>query len=939
MAPYTQDDPTLSPEENAKKKAASGQDASASSNQDPLVIAAQNNGQTASGGSVNPVVASITANTPDSSQTKPVGSKQMGVNESTSDTGYVPPETQIAATPVAATSAAPTTQTSYVPGQGANTTPGGLDLATVPKDAAYANNEVTTLQNFLRTGGANIDPAYKAQVEARIKNLQDFASSGKWNGANPSTSNTPTTNTPTQINGLTIAYPGDPSKIIGSKDPAVFMPYLKADFKAAYGRDMTPSDEAYWSGKVISTDGYNQYWSERAQGKGAGTADAASYGAWAGGDPNAEGASGTGGTNTSGVTQGQLSAWGQNAPTITIPGVGDIPVSLIDQLSNAYKGASVTAQAPLTATQIAATPGITPAQAQQLAAMTPAQIAAIPQVQAAKAQAQGPLTAAQIAATAAITPAQMQAQGGLTAAQIAAPTSTWAPGTVAAAQAQAAQVNAPTYQQYQFTNQNIAPKTINPATVGAYSAGNVNQFTQANTAPVNDLVQQLLAKLSNTSAPDTAALKESQKETLNALQQQQLSQVGQTAALRGVAGGAPAAQEMGIRDQFTGNLTKSYRDIDQQAQQQAYNNLLSTLGAGTNVSNMLTGQAQSNYQTGLQGQMSQEQLKQVAAQSGQSQTAQQQAILSALFGQQMQNAGLNLQTQQAQAGENQFGHSQAQAAALAQAGLTQGANLANAGFQQQSNITGATLQQQAALQAQQEAAARAASQAQLQQQASIQSGEWGQQAASQNATMAQQAAIAQAQLEAARAQQQAQLQQQAAIQSGDWSQATNLANAGYQQQATLAQQQLEAQRAAQQAQLQQDAAAQSGNWTQQTNLANAGYQQQAALAQQALDAQRAQAQAQLTQQAAIQSGDWSQQANLATAQNQQQAALAAQVAEIQRQQANAQATNQSAQAQAALEAQRQSLLAQLQNSNWQFGQNLGQQGDIAFMNAMNTLLK
>ncbi len=132
-------------------------------------------------------------------------------------------------------------------------------------------------------------------------------------------------------------------------------------------------------------------------------------------------------------------------------------------------------------------------------------------------------------------------------------------------------------------------------------------------------------------------LEEKQKETLNALRQQQLDQLHTGAAMRGtLGGGATQGVENQIGDQFNSNLTASYRDIEQKAQQQAIDNYLAggsaigglTLGAG--ALNNATQAQRFNQASGLQAQN-----------ASQANTADTQALarLQAL-------AGINLNTDQ-----------------------------------------------------------------------------------------------------------------------------------------------------------------------------------------------------------------------------------------------------------------------------------------------------
>lgn len=150
-----------------------------------------------------------------------------------------------------------------------------------------------------------------------------------------------------------------------------------------------------------------------------------------------------------------------------------------------------------------------------------------------------------------------------------------------------------------------------------YAAGSLNQYAAPDLSASTSTMQQLLSRIMGQSAPNTAGMKESQKELLNQLRADQNSAIDQNAAARGVSGGNPAALHANVDDAFASDLTKSYRDIDTQAQQQEFENLLNSLSAAQNVATTQSGLAQSNYQTGLQGQTAQEALKQAAAASGQ----------------------------------------------------------------------------------------------------------------------------------------------------------------------------------------------------------------------------------------------------------------------------------------------------------------------------------
>jgi hypothetical protein len=170
-------------------------------------------------------------------------------------------------------------------------------------------------------------------------------------------------------------------------------------------------------------------------------------------------------------------------------------------------------------------------------------------------------------------------------------------------------------------------------------------------------------------APDTAGLKEQQKETLLALQKQQQEGMDQNAIQRGVgSGGNLDLQHMMLGDQFNNALTGAYRDIDQNAQQQTFDNLLKA----------------SDSMRGLAGQ----DISQRLGAAGQ------------LQGTDMQNAQFGFQQQQAGADEN----ARANQFNLATAGLGQQGDQfsQNHALQQQQAALSEYIQRQAAQQNQQQ---------------------------------------------------------------------------------------------------------------------------------------------------------------------------------------------------------------------------------------------
>jgi hypothetical protein len=216
---------------------------------------------------------------------------------------------------------------------------------------------------------------------------------------------------------------------------------------------------------------------------------------------------------------------------------------------------------------------------------------------------------------------------------------------------------------------------ISPDTVASYQAGQVQQYAGAGqgATDLNSLATQLAQKLALTAPTDTAGLMEKQKETLLALKQQAEDKLGTGAALRGTAqGGALTAGIGGLESGFMGDLTGAYRDIANTAQETDFQHLLAAAGLSNTLATSQTGQAESEYSTGLTGTKEQQAELQAQAASGQSAAAyqlQRDQLAASTAQQQYQDmlsaAGLNLDTQKAQAGEGQFSTT----TALQQAGL------------------------------------------------------------------------------------------------------------------------------------------------------------------------------------------------------------------------------------------------------------------------------
>lgn len=127
------------------------------------------------------------------------------------------------------------------------------------------------------------------------------------------------------------------------------------------------------------------------------------------------------------------------------------------------------------------------------------------------------------------------------------------------------------------------------------------------------LIGQLLASGGSMGPQQVAQLMGQQQDTITSSADQAKQNILGSAAMRGTSGGGSTAAQLGNVDLATmGNMSAAQRNIGAQAAQTNFNDQLNALGAGSNYQNQLLDQY-------------------------------------------LQQAGLNLSTQQAQAGENQFG--------------------------------------------------------------------------------------------------------------------------------------------------------------------------------------------------------------------------------------------------------------------------------------------
>lgn len=163
-------------------------------------------------------------------------------------------------------------------------------------------------------------------------------------------------------------------------------------------------------------------------------------------------------------------------------------------------------------------------------------------------------------------------------------------------------------------NFQLAPApTINPT---SYTPTQFSKPAPFNAGPLQGQTQDLIAKLLSSGGsmgPDVVAkMRAGQQDTITAAADAARQNILQSAAMRGTSpGGTTGANLAGVDMTQLGQLSKAYRDIDVNAAQTNFNDQLSAIGASD-------------------------------------------AFQSQLLDQYLKQAGLNLSTEQSQAGENQF---------------------------------------------------------------------------------------------------------------------------------------------------------------------------------------------------------------------------------------------------------------------------------------------
>lgn len=272
-----------------------------------------------------------------------------------------------------------------------------------------------------------------------------------------------------------------------------------------------------------------------------------------------------------------------------------------------------------------------------------------------------------------------------------------------------------TYGGYQFSQQGLPTYQAGQLNVNlpqAYQAGQIGQFqgpdqTQTDQA-TQALINQILQNPLSMSDANVNALKEKQKESALAMQQQALQQAGQNAASRGLSlgSGQLETQQRRAADATQANLLGSYRDIDLAKMQQDQADRLNAANAGNSFLTSQLQRATGAYGAQLSGQQAQEGANQAQAQSGmnlaQLQSQIQQANLDQLYKQyqsQAANRQFGFGVEQAQAGQNQAAYQSQLAAqqqalqrAIAQSGINQTA--AQSGLAGYNAQLGALQQQQ-----------------------------------------------------------------------------------------------------------------------------------------------------------------------------------------------------------------------------------------------------
>lgn len=152
----------------------------------------------------------------------------------------------------------------------------------------------------------------------------------------------------------------------------------------------------------------------------------------------------------------------------------------------------------------------------------------------------------------------------------------------------------------------------------AYDAGTISQYGGGQGGDALQRAAAALATAGGLASPGTAnALKESQKETLSQLRNDQREALLGGAAQRGTLGaGTTLGLEALLGDDFAANLTKSYRDIDIAEGEKAFGRQMDLAGAFGDLGGLQGSEGRADFASRLAGQTAQEGLNQDEAAMG-----------------------------------------------------------------------------------------------------------------------------------------------------------------------------------------------------------------------------------------------------------------------------------------------------------------------------------
>lgn len=166
------------------------------------------------------------------------------------------------------------------------------------------------------------------------------------------------------------------------------------------------------------------------------------------------------------------------------------------------------------------------------------------------------------------------------------------------------------------------PGQLPTTALPTYTPGQVNQFNAPNQGAMNQLQQGALAQALQSGGsmnPQVVAQMKGVQQGQGAqmLQQQQQQAAGRMASMGRGDSGLADVQNRRMQDAMQANLLGGFRDIDINAAQTNFNDVLRASGALDSALGREAGTASDFYKTGLAGQMSQEELNQRGVASNQ----------------------------------------------------------------------------------------------------------------------------------------------------------------------------------------------------------------------------------------------------------------------------------------------------------------------------------